>query len=272
MSNEFFPPRLALTLTLSRWEREQLRCVSFSQTISARIPSRVFPEAGERFSLSPGERAGVRASVPLSALVSFNRRHHWPRVIRQRMRCAQLQFVKDGVAYRLLVSPQVGVPKAKLLDPQRSEKFCPHRVMGLLGRKPVLTAVQLNGQAGLQAKEIEEVNSARMPAPEFVSAKPPVAQPAPHKFFGPGWFFAQRASAINIGHGGRLWHAKDFEKIGFDDRPHPGPLPREREKLSASQERLEAPISTAATCSFDGKSERKTGALVARVNDFQLTD
>jgi hypothetical protein len=158
----------------------------------------------------------------------------------------------------LLVTPQVRVPKAKLLDAQRSEKFCPRHVVSLLAGKPVLASIQFNGQARLLAKEIEKVNSARMPATEFVGAEPPVAQPAPHKFFGPGCFFAQRACSINVGHGWRLWHAEDFEKIGFDDRPHPGPLPQERGKLSAAQERLEAPISAAASYSFDGKGERKT--------------
>ena len=236
MSKEFFPPRPDARPT---------------------IQPQIFPRDGERFSLSPGERAGVRASVPLTFLVFRNRRHHRSCVIRQAMRSAQLQFVKDRIAYRLLVSTQARVPKAKLLDAQRSEKFCPRRVVSLLVRKPMLASVRFNGQAGLDAKEIEEVNSARMAATEFVGAEPAVAQPAPHKFFGPGRFFAQRAGAFDVGHGWKLWPGKDFEKVGFDDRPHPGPLPQERVNVPASQERLDVLISAAASFSFKEKPPTK---------------
>ena len=69
-------------------------------------------------SLSPGERARVRASVPLTSLfLSHTQRSHRPGVIRQRMRRSRLQLVEDRVANRLLFPTQVRIPKAKFFDP-----------------------------------------------------------------------------------------------------------------------------------------------------------
>jgi len=48
-----------------------------------------------------------------------------------------------------------------------------------------------------------------MLAAEFVTAEAPVAQPAPHELFRPGFLFAECASAFDNGHGEKV---KDMAK------------------------------------------------------------
>jgi len=69
--------------------------------------------------------------------------------------------------------------------------------------------VELDGKARFFAKEIEMVNSFWMLAAEFVTAEAPVAQPAPHELFRPGFLFAECASAFDNGHGEKV---KDMAK------------------------------------------------------------
>src|ERR1043165_1121613 len=54
---------LALTLTLSPRRGNSCRTIQVFRDQCCRIQRPVLPRAGKRFSLSPGERAGVRARV-----------------------------------------------------------------------------------------------------------------------------------------------------------------------------------------------------------------
>ncbi len=187
-------------------------------------------------SLSPGERVRVRASVPLTFLLRSNiRRSHRPRVFRQRMWRPLLKRMEDHITNKLLLSPQLPIPEAKLLDAHRSKKPRPHGIVSLLPGKTMLPAIKFNREACFHAIEVEEVNSDRMVAAELVGAETTIAQPAPHLFFSPSLFLPQRASAFRIGHDGRLGRCARFEKDGFDARPHPGPLRHERENHAPAQ-------------------------------------
>src|SRR5436189_254810 len=64
-----------------------------------------FYESAGSCSLAPGERARVRASVPLTFLPDTQRRHR-PRVSGQWMLRARLQLAEDRVPNRLLVPTQ----------------------------------------------------------------------------------------------------------------------------------------------------------------------
>src|SRR2546421_6252483 len=67
---------------------------SLSEAAIATAPEN-FSNAAAVLSLSPGERAGVRASVPL---IFFPLRTHRLRVTRQRSRRARLQLPEDRIA------------------------------------------------------------------------------------------------------------------------------------------------------------------------------
>jgi hypothetical protein len=56
--------KLALALTLSPRRGNNHRTIQFFREQLRRIQYLAFQKDGERFSLSPGERAGVGASVP----------------------------------------------------------------------------------------------------------------------------------------------------------------------------------------------------------------
>jgi hypothetical protein len=75
-----------------------------------------------------------------------------PRVFRQRVGRALLQFVENLVADGLSVPPQAGIPKSERLDPQRLQKSLPFQIMLLLIRKTVLSTVQFNAQPRFLAK------------------------------------------------------------------------------------------------------------------------
>jgi len=183
--------------------------------------------------LSPGERVRVRASVNLTFLLcSGLRRHHRFRVVWQRMWSTFLQRVENHVTDELLLTPQLAVPKAKLLDAHRGEKFGSFSIMSFLSRMPMMSTVQFDGETGFHAVEIEVVNPTRVIATEFVGAESSVAQPTPHEFFSPSLFLAQSAGPSGVGHGRRLKLRGTFRKIGFYDRLHLGPLPQERENGS----------------------------------------
>ena len=169
---------------------------SLSEAAIAAAPEN-FPGAAAVLSLSPGKRAGVRASVPL---IFFPPRTHRLCVTRQRPRRARLQLPEDRIANYLSVAPELRVPKPQDLDAQRSEELLPIFVMFPLFWKPVLSSIQFNRQPRLFTEEIERVFSDRMLSAEFVAAEPSRAQPAPHEFLGPGRLFPQSASGTGIVH------------------------------------------------------------------------
>ncbi len=183
--------------------------------------------------LSPGERVRVRASVPLTLLSSSNIQcRHRLQVVRQQMRRAFLQRGEDRLANKLLLPPQLRIPKTQFLDPHRGEELRSLGIVRLLVGMPMLPAVEFDGETGFAAVEIEEVNPARVIAPELVGAEAPVAQPTPHELLGPSLLLAQNAGAVRVGHGGNLASNGWDEKNGVNARPHPGPLPQERENRS----------------------------------------
>jgi len=99
--------------------------------------------------------------------------------------------------------------------------------MGLLMGKAMLAAVQFNRQFRLFAEKIERIVAQRMLSPEFIAAKTPIPQPAPHELFRPGFFFASLAGACGVGHEQIVRYSSE-NKIIFLARPHLFPLPQER--------------------------------------------
>ncbi|GEM_PF-2471271 len=173
--------------------------------------------------LSPGERAGVRASVTLTLLSSDNPR---PRVVRQRVRRAFLQRVENHVSNELFLPPQLPVPETQFLDAHRSEKFCSLRIVSSLSRMPMLSTVKLDGEARFHTIEVEVVNSARVIASEFVRTETAIPQPTPHKLFCPSLLLSQSAGAFGIAHERKLERCGHFEKIGFTTALTPALSPR----------------------------------------------
>ena len=178
-------------------------------------------------SLSPGERVRVRASVPLTSLLrSHVGCHYRSRVVRQRMRGACLQRVKNHVTDELLLSLQLPIPETNLFDAHRSEKLCSLSIVSMLGRMPMMSAVEFDRETGFHAVEVEVVNSTRVVATEFVGAETPVTQPTPHELFRPSLLLALSAGAGCIGHGGSLKRRRSFRKNGFTTALTPALSPR----------------------------------------------
>lgn len=176
-----------------------------------------------RCSLSPGERARVRASVPLTFLFPNN---SGSSVSRQRMRSTLLQRIKNYVPNELLFSSQLPIPEAKLLDSHRSKILCPLDIVSLLFGESVMSTIQFNREACFHTIEVEEVNPAGMIAPEFVGAEASVSQPTPHEFFRPSRLLSQSAGAFSVGHGRRLGCCGRFEKNGLTTTLTPTLSPR----------------------------------------------
>ena len=116
------------------------------------------------------------------------------------MRCAHLQLIENRVTNALGIAAQKGIPESQRLDATRLQKLFPLSVVFQLVGKTVLTAVQLNIQFRLLAKEIQMVNTDGMLAAKFITAETTVAQPAPDEFFRPRILFAKLAGAFDVGH------------------------------------------------------------------------
>jgi hypothetical protein len=141
-----------------------------------------------------GERAGVRADQALTFPVTTN--DHRPRIFRQRMRRARLQFTKDGIANHLWRASQPRVPKPEFLDAEAREELGPLLVVLTLLRKAVLRSVQFNRKPRLFAEKIQHVNPDGMLSPKLVSAEPAGAQPAPENSFGPSRVPTKRSGFV----------------------------------------------------------------------------
>jgi len=179
--------------------------------------------------LSPGERAGVRASVLLTFLRANDPRAS---ISRQGVRRPLLQRVENRIANGLAFATQSPIPETQFPDSKSFEEprsFC---VVGLPGRMPVLEPVEFNREPGLFAEKVQQVFSDGMLAPELVAGESPVSQPPPHEFLGPGGLLAPGAGESGVGHGQKpMTLARNF-KNGLHARPHPNPLPQEREEAS----------------------------------------
>ena len=105
------------------------------------------------------------------------------------------------------------IPEPQRLDAARLQELFAFQIMFALVGKTVLAAVQFHIQLRLLAKEIQIVNAAGMLAAEFVATEPPVAQPAPHQFFRPGFILAKLAGAGDVGHDGNLDYDETTEKF-----------------------------------------------------------
>ncbi len=68
--------------------------------------------------------------------------------------------------------------------------------MRLLAGMTVLAAIQFDGEVRFFTEKIEIVIANRMLAAKFITAETPVPQPAPQKFFGPGFLFPKLASTF----------------------------------------------------------------------------
>jgi hypothetical protein len=125
---------------------------------------------------------------------------YWPRIFRQWMWRAFLQFFKNRVADALRIAAQMRIPEPQRLDAERLQKLFAFQIMFPLVGKTMVAAVQLEVQHRLFAKEIQIVNADGMLAAKFIAAETAVAQPAPHEFFRPGFLFAKLAGAFGVGH------------------------------------------------------------------------
>ena len=129
------------------------------------------------------------------------------------MRRAGLQLIEDRVADVLGIAAQMRIPKTQRLDAARLQKLFALRVVFPLVGKTMLAAVQFHIQFRLLAKEIQIVNAERMLAAKFVAAEAPTAQPAPDKFFRPGFILAKLAGAFDVGHDGNLGNVDEMGKL-----------------------------------------------------------
>jgi hypothetical protein len=254
LSNNF---EITVDLSRSGW-------LTREEKIETGAPS--FHKTEDTFTLSPGERDGVRASNHLTNSFSLRPQHsnslltHRPGVFGQGMRRAGLQFTKNSVPNTLPFPLQLEIPKAQFLDTLSFQKPRSLGVMGSLGRVTVTGAVQFDGEMGLHAEKIECVFPDRMPAAEFVAVKTTVAQPAPHELLGP--------SRLGSGSGGFLHRCKmEFERGNLDKlevsgggRPHPGPLPQERGNRQAISNNLALTVQLSRSGWQTQKAEIATGA------------
>ncbi len=224
MSASNLTPPFTLTLTLSRWEREQ--------PSSARIlPMRLLPPqtpattvCGLRFSLSQRERAGVREEHELCKrrplTLSFWGHHSRTTIIRQRLRRAFLQRLPDGVAHHLFLPAQSSIPVAQHLDAALLQPTVALRVRSSLFRVAMLRAVQFDVQFCFGAEEIQSVRAERLLAAKLIGGETAVAQPAPEELLGLGVGVAQLA-----GEGGLLGRLFEHELACRIRWRSPSPLP-----------------------------------------------
>jgi hypothetical protein len=230
------PPAFALSYGSAGQERRKATKATQAFELSG---------SARNLSLSPGERAGpsprrsgfgraggVRASVALTfPRIPHALRSSLPLTFRgadysgasisgQWVRGPLLQRFENRVADSLALAPQLRVPETQFLDSKSLEEpgsFC---VIGLSSRMAVLEPVEFNREPRLLAEKVEKVFSGGMLASKFVAGEPPVPQPPPHEFLGPGGLLPERTGEAGVGHGGEPRSpARDFKK-GTGDRAH----------------------------------------------------
>jgi hypothetical protein len=238
--------KLALTLTLSPEREKRWQCLWNTTCLSSGAvfglisgfearphPSPLPQERGNatkatktfelsgnvwNLSLSPGERVGVRAGLPLTFCGAD---YSGASISGQGVWRPLLQRFENRIADSLALAPQSRVPKTQFLDSKSLEEpgsFC---VIGLSSRKPVLEPVELNREPRLLAEKVQEIFPLGMLASKFVAGEPPVPQPSPHEFLCPGSLLPERTGESGVGHGGEpRTLARDF-KNGTKARPHP---------------------------------------------------
>src|SRR5256886_17084553 len=197
------------------------RCAGLKHKAAAAKWSKQFSGNAATLSLSLGERAGGRASVPLTFFLLCRQALG---VTWQRSRRASRQLAEDRVPNCSSLAPETRVPKPQHLDAQRGEELLPLRVMVPLLWEPVLCSIQFNRQPRFVTEKIEGVFADRMLSVE--TAEPSPAQPAPHELFRPGRLLAENASGVGVQHGRHDSDVAPMKKNRVNARPHPGPLPQ----------------------------------------------
>ena len=92
------------------------------------------------------------------------------------------------------------IPEPQDLDSLCCQEYFAFSVVTLLVGTAMAGTIKFDGEAGFFAKEIEIVIASRMLATKFVTAKMPVAQPTPHEFFRPRFFFPKQTGSLGAGH------------------------------------------------------------------------
>jgi len=128
------------------------------------------------------------------------------------------------------------------------------KIVSLLVGMPMSAAVEFNREARFLAEKIQEVNPDGMPPAKFVGAESPVTQPTPDELFRPSRAFAQGAGTDDVRHGESVARERCEEKNSVNVRPHPGPLPQERENHSSRFGNADALDCTAVSSASDQKA------------------
>ena len=101
------------------------------------------------------------------------------------MRHPLLKRIKNHRSNAFRIRSQFPIPKTHHSDAGLLEKLGALFILVLLGRKPVLSAIQFNGQLGLGAKEIQNIRSNWLLPSELVTRKSSITDPPPNRFLCP---------------------------------------------------------------------------------------
>jgi hypothetical protein len=216
-------------------------------------------------SLSPGERVGVRAGLPLTFCGAD---YSGASISGQGMWRPLLQRFENRIADSLALAPQSRVPETQFLDSKSLEEpgsFC---VIRLSSWMAVLEPVEFNREPRLLAEKVQKVFSGGMLAPELVAGEPPVPQPSPHKFLCPGSLLPERSGESGIGHGGKpRTLLRDF-KNGLHACPHP----QERGKVTNAIQTLELLGAERKPALTPALSPGERGNAAKATKAFELSD
>ena len=91
--------------------------------------------------------------------------------------------VKDRIEYGRYSRHDVAVPEADDQETGRFESFCPLGIADNLLRLGMLTAIEFDNQAGVQAAEVGDVTGDGRLPPEFQAVETAVAQVLPEFVF-----------------------------------------------------------------------------------------